>query len=101
MGKTTFLILLIVFLILFGIKRTILEMLQKSGKLLWLTQEMATYIFFGLFILLMVIGVLFTSSTETDFANVNQGFEKIRTGGEKDIPQRYFDINMDWIKGNE
>ena len=101
MEKTTFLILLIVFLILFGIKRTILEMLQKSGKLLWLTQEMATYIFFGLFILLMVIGVLFTSSTETDFANVNQGFEKIRTGGDKDKPHRYFDINMDWIKGNE
>lgn len=101
MEKTTFLILLIVFLILFGIKRAILEMLQKSGKLLWLTQEMATYIFFGLFILLMVIGVLFTSSTETDFANVNQGFEKIRTGGDKDKPHRYFDINMDWIKGNE
>ncbi|MDX9743865.1 MAG: hypothetical protein RBT59_08620 [Arcobacteraceae bacterium] len=101
MEKTTFLILLIVFLILFGIKRAILEMLQKSGKLLWLTQEMATYIFFGLFILLMVVGVLFTSSTETDFANVNQGFEKIRTGGDKDKPHRYFDINMDWIKGNE
>jgi hypothetical protein len=101
MEKTTFLILLIVFLILFGIKRTILEMLQKSGKLLWLTQEMATYIFFGLFVVLMVVGVLFTSSTETDFANVNQGFEKIRTGGDKDKPHRYFDINMDWIKGNE
>ncbi len=96
MEKTTFLILLIVFLILFGIKRIILEMLQKSGKLLWMSQEMATYIFFGLFIVLMVAGVLFTSSTETDFANVNQGFEKIRNGGDKDRPHRYFDINTYW-----
>ena len=65
-------------------KRSVLNMLQAKGKLLWLTQEMATYIFFGLFILLMVIGVLFTSQTEKEFANVNEGFEKLHTVLEND-----------------
>jgi hypothetical protein len=101
MEKTTFLILLIILLILFAMKRSVLDMLQKNGKLLWLTQEMATYIFWGLLVILITIGVFFTSTVETDFANVSQGFEKVRTGGDKDKPHRYFDINLDWIKGND
>ncbi|MDD2697623.1 MAG: hypothetical protein PHF17_02345 [Arcobacteraceae bacterium] len=73
-----------------------LNILQANGKLLWMTQEIATYIFFFIFIVLMVVGVLYTSSTQTDFSNVNQGFEKLRTGGDKDRPHRYFDINTYW-----
>ena len=96
MEKTTFLIILVIFFLVFAMKRSVLNMLQAKGKLLWLTQEMATYIFFGLFILLMVIGVLFTSQTEKEFANVNDGFEKLHTGGDKNRPHRYFDINTYW-----
>jgi hypothetical protein len=101
MEKTTFLVLLIVYVILFSLKRTLLEILNKNGKLLWLTQEMATYIFWGLLFILITVGVFFTSSVETDFANVSQGFEQIRDGGDKDKPHRYFDINLNFIKGNE
>jgi len=101
MEKTTFLILLVILLILFAMKRSVLDMLQKSGKLLWLTQEIATYFFLFLFIVLIIVGVLFTSSVETNFANVSEGFEKIRDGGDKDKPHRYFDINLNFIKGNE
>ncbi len=96
MEKTTFLVILVLFVIAFAMKRSVLNMLQKNGKLLWLTQEMATYIFFGLFIVLMIVGVLFTSQTQSDFANVNDGFEKIRDGGDKNRPHRYFDINTYW-----
>jgi hypothetical protein len=101
MEKTTFLLLLILYFILFAVKRTSLELLQKNGKLLWLSQEIATYIFVFIFVLLMIIGVLFTSNVENEFSNVSEGFEKIRDGGDKDKPHRYFDINLDWIKGNE
>jgi hypothetical protein len=96
MEKTTFLIILVIYLLLFAMKRTMLNILQANGKLLWMTQEIATYIFFFIFIVLMVVGVLYTSSTQTDFSNVNQGFEKLRTGGDKDRPHRYFDINTYW-----
>ncbi len=96
MEKTTFLILLVVYLLSFSMKRTMLNMAQARGKLLWMTQEMGTYIFFFIFIVLMVVGVLFTSETQKTFANVNEGFEKLRTGGDKDRPHRYFDINTYW-----
>ena len=101
MEKTTFLLLVVAYIILVSFKRSILEMFHKSEKLLWLTQEMLTYIFWGLLFILVTVGVFFTSSVETDFANVSEGFEKVRSGGDKDKPHRYFDINMDWIKGNE
>lgn len=100
-SKGAFLFLLVLYFILFGLKRTFLETLQKNGKLLSVTQEMATYFFVFLFVVLMVIGILFTENAETQFANVSAGFENARSQINDDKPHRYFDINLDWIKGNE
>ncbi|MCK5294735.1 MAG: hypothetical protein KAJ49_08790 [Arcobacteraceae bacterium] len=91
MEKTTFLILLVTYFIIFGMKRTILVSLHRNNKLKWLSQEVTTYIFAFLFVLLMIIGVLFTVTD--DYSNVNEGFEKVRNPIENQRPHRYFDVN--------
>ncbi len=99
--KTTFLLLLVIYVILFFMKTGIVERLTKDGKMEWLTQTVATNFFYVLLVVLIVIGVLFTENAETQFANVSAGFEQVRSGGESDKPHRYFDINLNFIKGNE
>ena len=91
MEKTTFLILLVLYFIAFGMKRSILISLHRKNELKWLTLEMTTYIFAFLFVILMIAGVLFTKMD--DYSNVSQGFEKIRNPSENQRPHRYFDVN--------
>ena len=91
MEKTTFLILLVTYFILFGMKRSILTSFHKKNELKWLTQEIATYFFAFLFIILMIIGVLFTKMD--DYSNVSDGFDKIRNPSANERPHRYFDVN--------
>jgi len=99
MAKTTFLILLVIYFILFGLKRTILSSFHKKNELLWLSQTIFTYIFVFVFIVLMIVGVLFTQKDE--YKNVSDGFEKIRNPPSKNRPHRYFDINTYKDSGEE
>jgi hypothetical protein len=91
MEKTTFLIILVIYAVTFGVKRTVLSSFHKNDQLKWLSQETATYLFVVLFVVLMVVGVLFTKTN--DYSNVNEGFDKIRNPETKKRPHRYFDIN--------
>ena len=91
MEKTTFLLLLVAYFILFGMKRYILVSFHKNDRLKWLSQEVATYLFAFLFVILMIVGVLFTKTD--DLSNVSDGFDKIRNPAATDRPHRYFDIN--------
>lgn len=101
MEKTTFLILFIIWILFFAIKGPILNELHKNGSFKNVTQKGVNYVFVFLFVVLMVVGVLFTSSAESNFANVSAGFEQVRNPPELKKPHRYFDINLDFIKGNE
>ena len=104
MEKTTFLLLFIVWIFLFAIKGPILNSLHKQNILVAITQKGVNYIFLLLFIVLMVVGVLFTSSAESNFDNVSSGFENYRSQNSEDKkPHRYFDINFELIfgKGND
>jgi len=91
MEKTTFLLLMIVYLVAYGSKKSVLKMLHRKEKLLWLSQEVLTYIFIAIFLILMVIGVLYTKNN--DYSNVSEGFEKVRSKTNSNRPEKYFDVN--------
>ena len=91
MTKVTFLILFILYLILFGVKNSVLSVFHKNKMLLWLSQTILTYIFVFLLAVLMIVGVLFVQKDE--FQNVSAGFDKIRNPPSKNRPHRYFDID--------
>jgi cytochrome b561 len=103
MSKETFVILLLLLFVAWGFKRTILRRFHKQEELLWLSQSMANYLFVLLFIILVVIGMLFTENAKTNSANVSEGFEKVRQAPESKEPHRYFNIDFSRIfpDGNE
>ena len=103
MEKTTFLILFIIWVFFLLIKRPLLNLLQKNDILVNVTHKTLTYIMMFLFVVLIIVGMLFTSTTESTFGNVSDGFEKLRNPPETNKPHRFFDVDFDLIfpKGNE
>jgi len=97
MEKTTFLLLFILWIFLFSIKGVILNQFHKNKLLLKVTQKGANYFFVVLFIILIVAGMLFTVNAKTNFANVSEGFEKVRNSPANSKPHRYFNIDFDQI----
>jgi hypothetical protein len=91
MEKTTFLLLLIVYFISYSMKNSILTKFHRKEELLWLSQKALTYIFVSIFVILMIVGVLFTKNN--DYSNVSKGFEKVRNPVDKNRPEKYFDID--------
>ena len=94
MSKGTFLLLLVILLLLWAIKKAVLDTFHKNDKMVWLTQTGVNYFFTFLLILLVIIGMLFTQNTKTDFSNVSAGFKQVRDSSGADKPHRYFDIDF-------
>lgn len=97
MEKTTFLILFILWIFLFAIKGPILNEFHKNKLLLKITQKGLNYFFVALFIILIIAGMLFTVNAKTNFANVSEGFDKVRNNPANSKPHRYFNIDFDQI----
>jgi cytochrome b561 len=97
MSKETFLILLLLLFVAWGFKRSVLGKLHKQREFTWLSQTMANYLFILLFIILTIVGMLFTENAKTNFANVSQGFEQVRQPPESKEPHRYFNIDFSRI----
>jgi amino acid transporter len=103
MEKTTFLILFVIWVVFLFAKRPLLKLLQQNDILVHITHKTATYFMLFLLAILIIAGMLFTSTTEITFGNVSDGFEKVRNSPEQNKPHRFFNIDFDLIfpKGNE
>ena len=103
MEKATFLILFVIWVLLFAIKGPILNAFHKEKLLLQITQKGVNYFFIFLFIVLIIAGMLFTVNAQSQFSNVSEGFEKVRSNPETNKPHKMFNIDFDLIfpKGND
>ncbi len=93
MTNTTFIILFVFVLLLYGFSDKIVSIIKTKEGFEHFSVKNFNLIVTVLLVILIVVGMLFIEDPKKKYGNISDNFDKIRTPASAHRPHRYFDID--------